>query len=618
MSGYGSGGYPGQGYGGEPGRATRRRSDREQWEEGYGQQGYPGQGYDGPGYENPGYGDPGYGNPGYEDPGYGGRDGYGQPGYQDQGYGQQGYGQQGYGQQGYGQPGLGHPSGPQPGQYGGTGGMTQQRPGGRRPAQRQPAGSRPQRNGYEQRDGYQHRGGYDDRGGYGDQPEGYGQRGGGDPRQRGYGDREGGEGDNSFLPGFGGGRDDRYPSERGERPGGGEPGPRAYREEPGGFPEAGQGYAGDRGGYPGGRDGRDGDWDGRGRRPRKRATRWLPRILVIAVFAALLGGGLTGGLYVYHKYEARYHPPDYAGGGTGNVTVPVKSGDTAFSMAPELVQLGVVASTRAFENAAEAAPPNATGLEVGYYQLHYHMKAALAYAALTNPKNRVQTTVTVPEGKRVSQVLTILAKYTKIPLSQFETAAKDTSALGLPSYAGTSSKLPATVPYGQLEGYLFPATYAVTPHETALQVLQAMVQRFDVEAQQINIGTAAHSVGLTPGQLIIEASMVQAEAGVNSDMPKMARVLINRKAKGMPYGFDSVVLYGLGKYGINISPSQAAAAGPYNDTQKAGLPPTPIGNPGDAAIQAILHPASGPWLYFLTESGGKQSTFSATCLPGTC
>src|SRR5262249_20207915 len=152
-------------------------------------------------------------------------------------------------------------------------------------------------------------------------------------------------------------------------------------------------------------------------------------------------------------------------------------------------------------------------------------------------------------------------------------------------------------------------------HETALQVLQAMIQRFDVEAQAISIQQAAQSAGLTPDQLIIEASMVQAEAGINSDMPKMERVMLNRKARGMPYGFDSVVFYGLGTYGINISPAQAKAAGVYNDTQQLGLPPTPIGNPGDAAIQAVLHPASGPWLYFLTKKGGTASTFSASCLP---
>jgi len=307
------------------------------------------------------------------------------------------------------------------------------------------------------------------------------------------------------------------------------------------------------------------------------------------------------------------------------VVFQVKSGDTAFSIAPRLLAAGIIASERAFTNAAENAPTTTAaggssgGLEAGYYQLHSHMKASLAYAALINPKNAVQTAVTVPEGKRVSQVLTILAAHSKIPLSQFEAAAKLTAKLGLPAYAGTAAKLPSTVPYGQLEGYLFPATYLITPHETALQVLQAMVQRYNVEAEHLNIEQAAKSVGLTPGTLIIEASMVQAEAGINADMPKMARVIINRKAKGMADGFASVDFYGLGKYGINLTnAAEAQASGPYDNTQKPGLPPTPIDNPGDAAIQAVLHPASGPWLYFVTTAVGKPTQFSATCFQGTC
>ena len=474
------------------------------------------------------------------------------------------------------------------------------------PVRRAPRGGRPRR----APDGGYQQGGYDQR------RDAYDQ---GPYDQGGYDDQR----DDSFLPGFDGGRggyddgggrtqerDGRYGYDDGYAAG--YDGRRGRAQPDRGQPDRGQASRG---------PGRDGDdWDARNARPRKKATRWLPRILVLSVVLAIVIGGLVGGLGVYHKYEARYHPADYTGQGTGDVTVQVETGDDAFSLAPRLLQLGVIASTRAFTNAASDSASTA-GLEAGYYQLHYHMQASLAYAALLNPKNLVQTIVTIPEGKRVSQILTILAAHTKIPLSQFESAAKDTTALGLPSYAGSAAagvKLPATVPYGKLEGYLFPATYAITPHETAVQILQAMVQRFDVEAQSVDIEAAAKSVGLTPDQLIIEASMVQAEAGVNSDMPKMERVMLNRKARGMPYGFDSVVFYGLGTYGINISPDQAKAAGVYNDTQQLGLPPTPIGNPGDAAIQAVLHPASGPWLYFLTETGGKASIFSATCLPGTC
>jgi UPF0755 protein len=617
--GHGTSGYPGQGYDEDPGRPRPRPRRGGQQQRTGGSVWQNDQAYDVPDDGRQGYGGPGYDEPGYNGSGHDGG-AYRNPGYDPRGHGQGtgDYGQQGTG--GYGYQGTGA----QPGQYG-TGGMPQQG----QPQYEQPEYGQPQYDQqydqpqYPQPQQAQPR--YDQRGTGPRRPaDGYGQ--GGDDGW----DQE----DSSFLPGFGGRdelaagyapeRDGRYDDRgrRGARPAG--RGPRG-----GGSGDRGGRGPGDRGPDdlgpgPRGRDDR-GDWDDRPPKPRKKATRWLPRILVLAVVAVVVIGGLVGGLDVYHKYEARYHPADYAGPGTGDVTVQVMSGDTAFTLAPRLLQLGVIASTRAFTNAAEntttTTSSGSPGLEAGYYQLHHHMQASLAYTALLNPKNLVQTVVTIPEGKRVSQVLSILAQDTKIPLAKWETAAKDTAALGLPSYAGASAagaQLPSTVPYGKLEGYLFPATYAISPHETPLQVLQAMVQRFDIEAQQVNIEQAAKSVDLTPDQLIIEASMVQAEAGIDSDMPKMARVMINRKQAGMPYGFDSVVFYGLGQYGINIAPSQATAAGVYNDTQKLGLPPTPIGNPGNTAIEAVLHPTPGPWLYFLTESGGKASTFSTTCLPGTC
>jgi cell division protein YceG involved in septum cleavage len=115
--------------------------------------------------------------------------------------------------------------------------------------------------------------------------------------------------------------------------------------------------------------------------------------------------------------------------------------------------------------------------------------------------------------------------------------------------------------------------------------------------------------------VIIEASMAQAEGGSVSDYPKIARVIINRLKDGMHLQFDSVLLYGLNAYAVNVTDKQIATKGPYNDFEHAGLPPGPISNPGDAAIQGILHPAAGDWLYFLTVSGGK-SEFSATPLQG--
>jgi UPF0755 protein len=232
------------------------------------------------------------------------------------------------------------------------------------------------------------------------------------------------------------------------------------------------------------------------------------------------------------------------------------------------------------------------------------MNASQAYAILVNPANMVQTVVRFPEGYRVATIVTLLGQHTALPLSDYQAAIKDTAALGLPSYAK-----------GNPEGYLFPATYQVTPNETALQVLKTMVTKYNQEAAALHLTTAAARVHITPAQAMIVASLVQAEGGKLADYPKIARVVYNRLTTGMKLQFDSTVLYGLGKFGSTVTFAQIAQDTPYNSYKHTGLPPTPIDNPGTAAIQAALNPAAGNWLYFFTLKNGTTE-FSATPITG--
>lgn len=604
--------------------------------QGYDEQGYDEQGYDALGYDARGRRRPGQPR-GYA--GQGGGSGRAQgpgpgPGQQqprDQGYGSQGYGQD-YDPRGYGQPqapGQGY------GQQGGQPDPWAQEPrqprGPRRHARRDadaqqawPGDAQQQAYGAGQRrprpaadPAWQEQGGYDPRDprgappvrasdgypgegypgdGYpGDASPGGGYQGRGDPRygqgapggQQGWGGSDPGR-DSGFLPGFGQGEAGGYPG----------------YEDVEDRPRRGRRGRDD---GPGGGGGRGGGWDDDGGSGRRRSTirRLAPWIALLVILTPLL----IGGLYIYNIYENKYHPADYSGPGTSSVTVQVNSGDSASSLGPRLQSLGVVASARAFVLAAEhttsttstGAPPQ---LEAGFYKLHMHMQASLAWAALLNPKNRVQLTVTIPEGKRASQVVLILAKETSIPASQFQAVINSPAQLGLPSYAK-----------GKVEGYLFPATYTIQPNETAAQILKAMVQRYDIEAQAIKISSAATAVHLSSAQVIIEASLAQAEGGSVSDYPKIARVIANRLAIGMHLQFDSTVLYGLGKYAVSATIAETRTPGPYNTYLNAGLPVGPICNPGNAAIQAVLHPASGNWLYFLTKPGGA-SEFSTTPLQG--
>ena len=588
----------------------------------HGGRGYGGQDYD----QGQAYPGQGYGGHNYEQPGYDGRN-YGQPDPRTR---------PGYPPQGPGTSPQQYPqTGPQPTGRG-TGSQQVQRGAGGQPGQRGTGGIPPVPPGYDPRGTGPRRpagGGEYPTGGYPQRGDvGYGQ-GGYDGRDR--------QRDDSFLPGFGprddfDGDDQQYDGRRDPRRGG-----RRTRDG------RADGRAADLGRAPDGRsaefaeqdlrargdrrrardDDRDprgpgrparrarDDWDGNGgdggpggyggdgprrrrRSPIRRLAPWIALLVIVVPLA-------IGGLHIWDIYQAKVHPADYTGSGTKpTVIVQVTTADgTAEQLAPTLLKDGVVESTRAFVLAAENSA-NPTGLEPGFFVLNSHMQATLAWAALLNPKNRDQAVVTIPEGKRASQVIAIMAQQTKIPLKDFQTALDHPSELGLPSYAD-----------GKVEGYLFPATYAIQPNETALQILQSMVARFNQEATAIDLPAAAKRAGLTESEVVIDASMAQAEGGSVSDYPKIAEVINNRLRIHMALQFDSVLLYGLNKYAINVTDAQIATPGPYNDFEHAGLPPGPISNPGDAAIQGILHPDTGNWIYFLTVTGGK-SEFSATPLAG--
>jgi UPF0755 protein len=348
--------------------------------------------------------------------------------------------------------------------------------------------------------------------------------------------------------------------------------------------------------------GSSGDRDSQPGRPRwkrrHRVGRVAAPLIAIVVAVAALGAIGYGGLYLYH----RLHSPDYQGPGYGEVTVQVHPGDNAYSIAPELVKLGVVASTRAFENAAKSYDP--TGLEPGYFRLHKHMNALLAWKLLLNPNSRIQATVAVPDGMRAVNIIALLAAKTGQPLSAFKLALADTKALGLPSYAN-----------GNPEGYLYPATYNFAPGTTPLKMLQTMVAQFKEVAAQMNLAAKARAAHFTAGQVITEASILEAEVGP-AYYTRVARVIDNRLNIGMRLQLDSTVLYALHRTGA-VSDADTQVSSPYNTYLHPGLPPGPIDSPDEAAINAVLHPAprTDTWLYYLTvnlKTGLTKFTSSST------
>ncbi|MGV9770865.1 endolytic transglycosylase MltG [Streptosporangium sp. NPDC003464] len=212
---------------------------------------------------------------------------------------------------------------------------------------------------------------------------------------------------------------------------------------------------------------------------------------------------------------------------------------------------------------------------------------------------RGRTTLTVKAGLRLSDILDRLSTATGRPAAEFERAVKDGGALGLPAYAK-----------GALEGFAFPATYEVSPESNPREILAAMVTRFNRAAQDADLVAGARRAGRTPLEILTIASIVQAESTDKRDMPKIARVIHNRlnHTPEMRLQLDSTVMYGLNKYGVSASNEDIRSRSPYNTYMRLGLPPGPIGNPGDDAIEAALKPAPGPWLFFVTTDPEKGVT----------
>jgi len=173
--------------------------------------------------------------------------------------------------------------------------------------------------------------------------------------------------------------------------------------------------------------------------------------------------------------------------------------------------------------------------------------------------------------------------------------------LGLPSWA-----------HNKAEGFLFPATYTFDPKATATDVLSRMVARFGQSSDAMALVANAAAIHQSPYAVVTVASIIGREVAPR-DYSKAARVIYNRLAQGMPLQLDSTVAYGLGIKRLNLTAAQLAKDTPYNTYLHKGLPPTPIGNPGDAALYAALHPASGSWVYFVTVNLNTQETrFSST------
>lgn len=343
-----------------------------------------------------------------------------------------------------------------------------------------------------------------------------------------------------------------------------------------------------------------GTLEGRGHRSSPRRWRGcLATLVALAIIVAVGAFGYVKGVAAIKSWLAS--PADYAGPGHGSVVVQVNSGDTSADIGATLLRAHVVKSVEAF-TAAATKDARSRGIQVGYYRMRLQMSGAAALKLMLDPSSMVGNQLTIPEGMRAREILASVAVHSRFTQQQLAAAYADTSALGLPSYAD-----------GDAEGYLFPATYPVTPGTSPAGLLKAMTAKFAAEATTLKLTAGAAALHMSPTDVVIVASLVQAEASRPQDMPKVARVIYNRLRIGKPLELDSTLHYAVDSRGVIQTTQQLRDLNtPYNTYRVTGLPPTAIDSPGQLALQAALHPATGSWLYFVTINLRTGETAFAT------
>jgi UPF0755 protein len=317
----------------------------------------------------------------------------------------------------------------------------------------------------------------------------------------------------------------------------------------------------------------------------KRGHRRAPRVL--AAFALVLAGALIWFLV------ALFQP--FHGSGHGRVRVTIPRGASTSEIGDLLARRGVIASSFFFDLRAMLAGDRGR-FYAGAYELERGMSYGQALAALTSaPPAPPTTELTLIPGHSRAQVAAILRRE---GIKGNYLALTRRSPLLDPASYGAPRDTP------NLEGFLFPDTYQLRVPIRLSQLVADQLETFKARFGKVDMSYArAH--GLTPYDVLIIASMVEAEAATERDRLLVASVIYNRLRLGMPLQIDATTRYATGNYTKPLTAAQLSSPSPYNTRIHRGLPPTPIDSPSLASIEAAAHPPSTNYLYFVVKPCGN-------------
>ncbi|MET0758462.1 MAG: endolytic transglycosylase MltG [Mycobacterium sp.] len=350
-----------------------------------------------------------------------------------------------------------------------------------------------------------------------------------------------------------------------------------------------------------------------GRRKRRIATGFS-----LAVLVAVVVGAVFLGSKLWHTVFGA-GTTDYAGDGVSDVVIEVHDGDSTTAIGQTLQDHKVVATVKAFVDAAEGNSA-ISAIQPGFYKVRTEIPASNAVARLADPQSRVGKLV-IPEGRQLDDIqdlrtnavtdgiFTLISKATCVNLDDHRHCV---SVADLRQVAGTAVPSTLSVPdwaanavkvlgndHRRLEGLISPGTWNIDPAGSPQQILSTLIGASATLYAQGGLLDTTNSLNMSPYQILTVASLVQREAKPQ-DFAKVARVIYNRLAERRTLEFDSTVNYPLDRQEVATTDADRAQKTPWNTYVHEGLPATPICSPGQPALTAAEHPAAGDWLYFVT------------------
>jgi UPF0755 protein len=317
---------------------------------------------------------------------------------------------------------------------------------------------------------------------------------------------------------------------------------------------------------------------------RPELSRWRKvLILVVSVFAVLALLLAVVGVWAHRQLFPR-------GNNQEQVIVDVPTGSGTNSIADLLEKKDVIDNAFLFK--LYLRWKGGGPFKAGSYRMPLHAPADKVIHTLeAGPLPPPTARFTVPPGLNIRQIPSQVVK--DIP----------TMSVDKLNEAMTDGQIKSIFqPQGQpLEGFLFPDTYDIPEGADERVVVQTMVSQFDKVASDLGLQNSQQRVGHSPYETLIVASLVEEEAKVDEDRPKIARVIYNRLAQGTPLGVDATLCYLKDERPCVLHQSDLSSTSPYNTRANAGLPPTPIANVSKASLEAALNPDTGDELYYVLD-----------------